>query len=64
MDINIESSNEKVSLETIGNFDFAVDESLDIQAAKLIDEINIFAEQTNVGIHFKMNDKEYDFIVK
>lgn len=57
-------SNEKVSLETIGNFDFAVDESLDIQAAKLIDEINKFAEQTNVGIHFKMNDKEYDFIVK
>ena len=48
-------SNEKVSLETIGNFDFAVDESLDIQAAKLIDEINKFAEQTNVGIHFKMN---------
>lgn len=57
-------SNEKVSLETIGNFDFAVDESLDIQAAKLIDEINKFAEQTNVAIHFKMNDKEYDFTVK
>lgn len=57
-------SNEKVSLETIGNFDFAVDESLDIQAAKLIDEINKFAEQTNVGIHFKMNNKEYDFAVK
>lgn len=57
-------SNEKVSLETIGNFDFAVDESLDIQAAKLIDEINKFAEQTNVGIHFKMNDKEYDFTIK
>ncbi len=57
-------SNEKVSLETIGNFDFAVDESLDIQAAKLIDEIYKFAEQTNVAIHFKMNDKKYDFTVK
>lgn len=48
---------ERASLETIGTYDFARDKSLDIEAAKLVDEIDRFAEISNIDIDLSMNGR-------
>lgn len=55
------NSSEKAALETIGNYDFARDESLDVEAAKIVDEIERFSELSYIPVKLSKNGNDISF---
>lgn len=55
------NSSEKAALEAIGNYDFARDESLDVEAAKIVDEIERFSELSYVPVKLSKNGADISF---
>lgn len=57
------NSSEKAALEAIGNYDFARDESLDVEAAKIVDEIERFSELSYVPVKLCKNGNNISFLL-
>lgn len=55
------NSTEKAALEAIKNYDFARDESLDVEAAKIVDEIERFSELSYVPVKLSRNGNDISF---
>lgn len=55
------NSSDKAALEAIGNYDFARDESLDVEAAKIVDEIERFSELSYVPVKLNKNGTDISF---